>query len=133
MIVVVAKAATSTITEPYPQSVNIVNLRLASTSTFCYNTRMNNDTTYNGYYNRATWNLLLWISNDECAYTFFRDLYYRIGGDVIEDRTEQVERTSREWFGSTTPDDCLLDDVNWIEATETLDENYEEIIAEILA
>ena len=132
MIVVVAKAATSTITARYPQSVNIVNLRLAPTRIFCYNTRMNN-TTYNGYSNRATWNLILWISNDECAYTFFQDLYYRIGGDVIEDRTEQVERTCREWFGSTTPDDCLLDDVNWIEATETLDEDFEEIIAEILA
>ena len=106
---------------------------VAPTSTFCYNTRMNNDTTYNGYTNRATWNLILWISNDECAYTFFQDLYYRIGGDVIEDRTDAVERTSREWFGSTTPDGDRLDDVNWIEATETLDEDYEEIIAEILA
>ncbi len=132
MIVVVAKAATSTITGRYPQSVNIVNLVVASTSTFCYNTRMNN-TTYNGYSNRATWNLILWISNDECAYTFFQDLYYRIGGDVIEDRTDAVERTSREWFGSTTPDGDRLDDVNWIEATESLDEDYEEIIAEILA
>ena len=89
--------------------------------------------TYNGYSNRATWNLILWINNDESAYIHFRDLYHRIGGDVIEDRTEQVERTSREWFSSTTPDGDALDDVNWIEATETLDENYEEIIAEILA
>ena len=133
MIVVVAKAATSTIIGPYPQSVNIVNLRLASTSTFCYNTRMNNDTTYNGYYNRATWNLLLWISNDECAYTFFRDLYYRIGGDVIEERETAVMSAAREWFGSTTPDGDRLDDVCWEEAIQHLDEDFEEIIAEILA
>ena len=92
-----------------------------------------NNTTYNGYTNRATWNLLLWINNDECAYTFFHDLYWRIGGDVIEERETAIMSACREWFGSTTPDDCLLDDVNWIEATETLDENYEEIIAEILA
>ncbi len=94
---------------------------------------MNNDTTYNGYTNRATWNLILWISNDEAAYNFFGDLYHRIGGDVIEERETAVIGACREWFGSTTPDGDRLDDVNWIEATETLDENYEEIIAEILA
>lgn len=132
MIVVVAKAATSTITGPYPQSVNIVNLVVAPTSTFCYNIRMNN-TTYNGYTNRATWNLLLWINNDECAYTFFHDLYWRIGGDVIEERETAIMSACREWFGSTTPDGDRLDDVCWEEAIEHLDENYEEIIAEILA
>ena len=91
------------------------------------------NTTYNGYVNRATWNLLLWISNDECAYTFFRDLYYRIGGDVIEDRERAVIGAAREWFGSTTPDGDRLDDVCWEEAVEMLDEDFEEIRKEILA
>ena len=74
--------------------------------------------TYNGYYNRATWNLMLWISNDESAYYFFKDLYYHIGGEVVEEREEAIMRTSREWFGSTTPDGDSLDDVNWCEVTE---------------
>tara|TARA_X000001388_G_C2204825_1_gene112717 strand:+ start:26 stop:307 length:282 start_codon:yes stop_codon:yes gene_type:complete len=89
--------------------------------------------TYNGYYNRATWNLMLWIGNDETAYNHFRSLYQRIGGEVIEEREERVQRESREWFGSTTPDGDRLDDVNWLEVTEHLDEDFEEIRREILA
>ena len=91
------------------------------------------NTTYNGYTNRATWNLLLWISNDECAYTFFRDLYHRIGGAVVEERERAVFGAAREWFGSTTPDGDRLEDVNWCEAVEHLDEHFEEIRKEILA
>ena len=89
--------------------------------------------TYNGYYNRATWNLMLWIGNDIASYNHFRDLYWRIGGEVIEEREERVERESREWFGSTTPDGDRLDDVHWLEVTEHLDEDFEEIMEEILA
>ena len=133
MIVVVAKAATSTIIGPYPQSVNIVNLVVAPTSTFCYNTRMNNDTTYNGYTNRATWNLILWISNDESAYHHFRDLYLRIGGDDPDDRQNMIERESREWYGSTTPDGDLLDDVDWEEIRQMMDDDNSEILDEFAA
>ena len=92
-----------------------------------------NDNTYNGYTNRATWNLMLWISNDESAYYFFKDLYYHIGGEVVEEREEAIMRTSREWFGSTTPDGDSLDDVNWCEVTEHLDDDFKEIMEEILA
>jgi hypothetical protein len=42
-------------------------------------------------------------------------------------------RTSREWFGSTTPDGDSLDDVNWCEVTEHLDDDFKEIMEEILA
>lgn len=91
------------------------------------------NTTYNGYVNRATWNLLLWISNDECAYTFFRDLYYRICGEAIEEREDAIERSAREWFGSTTPDGHRLDDVHWLEVTVHLDDDFSDIRKEILA
>ena len=76
---------------------------------------------------------MLWISNDEQAYYHFRALYMRIGGEVIEEREARVERESREWFGSTTPDRCSLDDVHWLEVTEHLDEDFHEIRKEILA
>ena len=93
---------------------------------------MNNDTTYNGYTNRATWNLMLWISNDECAYHFFRDLYYRIGGDDLDVRQDMIESSAREWFGSTTPDDDRLDDVDWEEIREHMDDDNSEILEEFV-
>lgn len=97
-----------------------------------YNERMKNET-YNGYTNRATWNLMLWISNDESAYHHFRDLYYRIGGDDPDDRQNMIERESREWYGSTTPDGDLLDDVDWEEIREMMDDDNSEILEEFAA
>ena len=98
-----------------------------------YNGRMNNNDTYNGYTNRATWNLMLWISNDECAYHFFRDLYYRIGEDAADDRQDMIERTAREWFGSATPDGDALDDVDWEEIREHMDDDNSDILEEFAA
>ena len=91
---------------------------------------MNNDTTYNGYTNRATWNLMLWISNEESAYHFFRDLYYRIGGDDADDRQDMIERNAREWFGHTTPDGDRLSDVDWEEVRQVMDDDNYEILEE---
>tara|TARA_Y100001972_G_C7576063_1_gene289061 strand:- start:617 stop:907 length:291 start_codon:yes stop_codon:yes gene_type:complete len=88
--------------------------------------------TYNGYYNRATWNLMLWINNDEPAYTHFRELYMRIGGDDPDDRQDMIERECRDWFGSTTPDRCSLDDVLWEEIREHLDEDNSDILDEFV-
>jgi hypothetical protein len=98
-----------------------------------YNERMNNDTTYNGYTNRATWNLMLWVSNDESAYFHFRDLYLRIGGDDPDVREDMIQREAREWYGSTTPDGDLLDDVDWEEIREMMDDDNSEILDEFAA
>ena len=92
-----------------------------------------NDTTYNGYTNRATWNLMLWISNDEAAYHHFRNLYFRIGGDDPDDRQDRIERASREWFGSTTPDREALDDVDWEEVRQMMDDDNSDILEEFAA
>ena len=96
-------------------------------------THMENNTPYNGWTNRATWNLMLWISNDESAYHFFRDLYRTIGGEVIEERIRAVRCDAYQWYGHTTPDGYSLSMVNWEEVVEHLDEDFEEIRREILA
>ena len=48
-------------------------------------------------------------------------------------RRRLINRTAREWFGSTTPDGDRLDDVHWLEVTEHLDDDFSEIRREILA
>ena len=94
---------------------------------------MENNNTYNGWYNRATWNLYLWIGNDESAYNHFRDLYHRIGEDDEDDRTDMIEREAREWFGSTTPDGDALSDVFWEEVREHMDDDNSDIIEDLRA
>ncbi len=89
--------------------------------------------TYNGYYNRATWNLMLWVNNDESAYHHFRDLYYRIGGDDPDDRQDMIEREAREWFGSSTPDRDSLNDVDWEEVRQVMDDDNSDILEEFAA
>ena len=89
--------------------------------------------TYNGYYNRATWNLMLWVNNDESAYHHFRDLYYRIGEDDADDRQDMIERAAREWFGSSTPDRDSLDDVDWEEVRQVMDDDNSDILEEFAA
>lgn len=76
---------------------------------------------------------MLWISNDESTYHHFRDLYYRCGGDEPDDRQDMIEREAREWYGSTTPDGDLLDDVDWEEIREMMDDDNSEILEEFAA
>jgi hypothetical protein len=105
---------------------------VAKVSMYSIMDHMENNT-YNGYTNRATWNLMLWISNDECAYHFFRDLYFRIGGDHPDDRQDMIESYAREWFGQTTPDRDRLSDVDWQEVREHLDDDNSDILEEFAA
>ena len=92
-----------------------------------------NDNTYNGYTNRATWNLMLWTSNDESAYHFFRDLYFRAGGDDPDVRQDLIENYAREWYGTSTPDGELLDDVDWEEVRQMMDDDNSDILDEFAA
>jgi len=86
-------------------------------------THMKNDT-YNGWTNRSTWNLALWISNYGAAYDHFDTLYSRMHSHTDEEREETIRTAAFEWFGHTTPDGDELDEVNWEEIRAYLDEDF---------
>lgn len=69
---------------------------------------------YNGWTTRATWNANLWLSNDEGLYRATR---YIVASATRADRSPavEVETFCREIWGSQTPDNCNLDEVNWNE------------------
>ena len=94
-----------------------------------YNTPMNNND-YNGYTNRATWNIVLWASNDGGLYDYLREMYERmIQNDMdASERESQIKANLMEWYGSTTPDGDKLEDADWVQIRESLDESYDFIL-----
>ncbi len=66
----------------------------------------------NGTYKsaRATWNVALWVDNDQGTYES------RLAADTST--PEACEEFARQMFGLHTPDDACLNDVNWTEICE---------------
>ena len=60
------------------------------------------DTSYNGWTNYETWNVALWLQNDEVMYNMARG--YRHHGYL------SLSHMLVECFGSSTPDDVRWDD-----------------------
>ena len=74
------------------------------------------DTSYNGWKNHATWNVALWINNDEGLYNFAKDF----------NSYEDFRQTLRDVDFIETPDRVALND-------SALDiERLDELIAEIV-
>lgn len=72
------------------------------------------DNTYNGWSNRATWNVSLWLNNDEGLY---RELQRTVRhAHSVENAAERIEELCKElWQDGKTPDGDLLKDVDWEE------------------
>lgn len=76
--------------------------------------------TYNGWYNRATWNVALWVGNDEGLYHSARSLARAVKGRLSG---RDAELICRELFPSgQTPDGDSLVDVHWAEIAADLRE-----------
>ena len=85
----------------------------------------NND--YNGWANYETWNVTLWIDNDEGMYGLVRDsleeLLDRNGNDWQSIPELEIRELVRDAFGSNkTPDGVSLMDpvLNWSEISDML-------------
>ena len=76
------------------------------------------DTTYNGWTNYETWNVALWIGNDEGLYHWARDYrhygYKRFAESLCEFSS----------YGAATPDGVRWDDdsLNYVELDEMMEE-----------
>jgi hypothetical protein len=70
------------------------------------------DTRYNGYTNWATWNIALWIDNEEPSYHYRRRHGFATAADV--------EAICRDLFPYGTPDmePADLNDVNYQELAD---------------
>ena len=93
-----------------------------------------NDNTYNGWANYETWNVNLWIQNDEGLYGFVRDgledLLERNGNDWQNISETELKELVHDAFGAcsagyggkATPDGVRILDakIDWSEISDAL-------------
>ena len=92
---------------------------------------MSEDKTYNGWTNYETWDVKLWLDNEEGTYSDMRELAKSHSGDKY-----QMSKAVREYVENMMPDieasmfsDLLLaalSDVNWYEIGEAYLEGFNE-------
>jgi len=79
------------------------------------------DTTYNGWPNRETWNVMLWLDNDEPMYRF-----YRLRAQQMRVLAHNAKEIALEAFGTgKTPDGVSLHSpkIRWGRIAEAMREN----------
>jgi hypothetical protein len=75
---------------------------------------MSRRTDYNGWHNRATWNVALWADNDYNSYQYVQSQKpYNIA---------KAKRVAQDLFGDATPDGCKLANVKWSEIVSAWNE-----------
>jgi len=81
---------------------------------------------YNGWANFETWNINLWLQNDEGFYNHaveeLRDILDRHESDWENVSLAEVRGLIRDVIGSKTPDDVSTNDseINWMEISDAL-------------
>lgn len=81
------------------------------------------ETKYNGWTNKATWNIVLWIRNDESNYKMMIDSFTKQEWDSSP---SGVKRWADMIFGDETPDGDLLSDVDWKSVSDSIKEDTKE-------
>lgn len=87
------------------------------------------DTTYNGYANYETWNLMLWMHNEEDLYNALHGnmvVYARCGASIADIQYIFRSAISRKYGKPITPDGVSVDDdaVDWREIKKCLMDDF---------
>lgn len=80
---------------------------------------------YNGWKNRTTWNIMLWLDNDEGAYRYYQDAVRHVkdmGKKLTGGRAKIIAMAA---IGNETPDGCKLTAkcVDWRAIAEAMQES----------
>ena len=83
--------------------------------------------TYNGWHNRATWNVALWFSSDESLY----EAWKRSSAGHMDAGHYWTQWGARAfakalWPKGKTPDGDLLSEVNWQEIADSWNESWDD-------
>ena len=77
---------------------------------------------YNGYRNRETWNVILWMMNEEPLYRSAVEVAERHKSRNRTVTSRTAERFARDCFGDQTPDGCKMGRVNWRQVADAIQE-----------
>lgn len=82
------------------------------------------DTTYNGWPNRQTWNVMLWMDNDEPCYRAYREVVERYKAKGKRFTSAAAQRVCMDCLGETTPDGIKVGGtkVRWTKIAEAMRE-----------
>tara|TARA_Y100001938_G_scaffold69939_1_gene97017 strand:- start:2449 stop:2748 length:300 start_codon:yes stop_codon:yes gene_type:complete len=83
-------------------------------------TTVNEDNTYNGWTNRATWNVVLWVANDQRAYDVWR------AWNPQWDEATVKQFINHIWPDGSTPDGDRTADANLTEIAKSWNEDRKE-------
>lgn len=80
---------------------------------------------YNGWPNYETWNVMLWMDNDEGAYRCYREKAQRYKDSGRTLRGIAAQNVCRECMGSGTPDGVSFDSskIRWGKIAEAMRED----------
>ena len=82
---------------------------------------------YNGWANYQTWNIALWVGNDEPTYR--KAMHLMTQWNACPATPEEAERLTKELYPDGTPDlynvEACYDGVDWSEIAEMYQEMYE--------
>jgi len=83
------------------------------------------DTAYNGWKNRTTWNIMLWLDNDEACYRFYVERVRELTRKGLKITGGRVRLIAMDALGATTPDGCKLTAkcVDWTAIAEAMRES----------